>query len=225
LDIAMGDAAAGMCVDFYGRFQSETPGAGKGRLAFITPHGGTAVDTDPIGLFRGAPHPELATAFIEFVLSREGQKLWSFRVGTPGGPERYALRRLPILPDLYAPAFDALRSDPGENPYDEARAFTYHAAWTGPMLRAITFVVRTTCLDAHSELAEAYRALFRAGFPRRATALFDDVRAVDYATALGPVQKALASGDPADEGALGNRLIDAVRDQYRRVAEMARAGE
>jgi iron(III) transport system substrate-binding protein len=225
LDIAMGDAAAGMCIDFYGRFQSETPGAGAGRLGFTTPHGGTAVDTDPIGLFRGAPHRELATAFMEFVLSPEGQKLWNFRVGTPGGPQRYALRRLPILPALYAPAFDALRSDPGENPYDEARAFTYHPAWTGSLLRAITFIIRTTCLDAHSELADAYRALFRAGFPPRATALFDDVHAVDYAAAMGPIQSAISSGDAVDEAALGNRLIDGVRLQYRRVAEMARAGE
>ena len=225
LDIAMGDAAAGMCIDFYGRFQSETPGGGAGRLGFVTPHGGTAVDTDPIGLFRGAPHRELATAFMEFVLSREGQKLWNLRVGAPGGPQRYALRRSPILPELYAPAFDALRSDPGENPYDEARAFTYHAAWTGPLLRAITFIVRTTCLDAHAELGDAYRALFRAGFPPRATAIFDDVGAVDYATAMGPVQSALSSGDAADEAALGNRLIDAVRSQYRQVAVLARAGE
>jgi iron(III) transport system substrate-binding protein len=225
LDIAMGDAAAGMCIDFYGRFQSETPGGGAGRLGFVTPHGGTAVDTDPVGLFRGAPHRELAVAFMEFVLSPEGQKLWNFRVGTPGGPQRYALRRLPILPDLYRPAFDALRSDPGENPYDEARAFVYHPSWTGPLARTITFIIRTTCLDAHAELGDAYRALFRAGFPPRATSLFDDVRAIDYAAAMGSIQSAVSSGNPVDEAALGNRFIEAARAQYRRVAELARAGD
>jgi hypothetical protein len=224
LDIAMGDAAAGMCIDFYGRFQSETPGGGAGRLGFVTPHGGTAVDTDPIALFRGAPHRDLAVAFIEFVLSRDGQKLWNFRVGTEGGPERYALRRLPILPALYEPAFDAVRSDPGQNPYREARAFTYHPAWTGPLLRAIIFIIRTTCLDAHDELAESYRALSRAGFPPRATALFDDVRGIDYAAAVGPIQRAV-SGDPVDEVALGNRLVEVTRDQYRRVTALALAGE
>jgi iron(III) transport system substrate-binding protein len=224
LDIAMGDAAAGMCIDYYGRFQSETRGGGAGRLGFITPHGGTAVDTDPIGLLRGAPHRELAIEFMKFVLSQEGQKLWNFRVATPGGPQRYALRRMPILPALYAPAFDMFRSDPGENPYDEARAFTYHPAWTGPLYRAIVFIIRATCLDAHDELAAAYRALFRAGFPPRATALFDDVSLVDYAAASGPL-RAASSGSPVDEAAAGNRLVEAVRDQYRRVAELARAGE
>jgi ABC-type Fe3+ transport system substrate-binding protein len=224
LDIAMGDAAAGMCIDFYGRFQSETPGGGAGRLAFVTPHGGTAVDTDPIGLFRGAPHRELGVAFMEFVLSTEGQKVWNFRVGTPGGPHRYALRRLPILPALYLPAFDAYRSDPGENPYDEARAFTYHPAWTGPLARTIAFIIRVTCLDAHAELAEAYRALFRAGFPPRATSLFDDVKQIDYAAAQGPIQGAV-TGNPVDEAAVCNRLVDAMTAQYRQVAALARAGE
>src|SRR5678815_864274 len=51
LDVAMGDAAAGMCIDFYGRFQSEgaqpsgtTARSGAARLGFATPRGGTAMD-------------------------------------------------------------------------------------------------------------------------------------------------------------------------------------
>jgi ABC-type Fe3+ transport system substrate-binding protein len=225
LDIAMGDAAAGMCIDFYGRSQSETRGGGAGRLGFVTPHGGTAVDTDPIGLFRGAPHRELAVAFMEFVLSPEGQKLWNFRVGTPGGPVRYALRRLPILPALYAPSEAARRSDPGENPYDEARAFVYHPVWTGPLVRAITFIVRVTCLDAHEELAAAYRDLFRAGFPPRASSLFEDVALIDYPSALGSIRAAVTSGNPVDEAELGNRFVSAARAQYRDVSKLARAGQ
>jgi iron(III) transport system substrate-binding protein len=225
LDIAMGDAAAGMCIDFYGRSQSETPGAGAGRLGFVTPHGGTAVDTDPIGLLRGAPHRELAVEFMAFVLSPEGQKLWNFRVGTLGGPARYALRRLPISPALYAAPFDALRSDPGENPYDEARAFVYHPAWTAPLVRALTFVIRVTCIDAHDELATAYRDLFRAGFPPRAAALFDDVGRIDYAATRGPIHSAVTSGNPVDEATLANRMMTAVRAQYREVSHLARSGQ
>src|SRR5262249_23915521 len=80
LDVATGDAAAGMCIDFYGRFQAEsarTPDGGA-RLGFAMPPLGTALDADPIGLLRGAPHRALAIEFIEFVLSKEGQKLWNF---------------------------------------------------------------------------------------------------------------------------------------------------
>ena len=118
LDVASGDAAAGMCIDYYGRFQAEAAAlAGRpGRVGFVTARGETSINADPIALLRGAPHRELAIAFIEFVLSDDGQKLWSFRRGAPGGPERYALRRLPIVPHLYDHAFDGFRADPGREP-------------------------------------------------------------------------------------------------------------
>jgi len=225
LDVAMGDAAVGMCIDFYGRFQSETtaPG-GAARLGFATPSGGTAMDADPIALLRGAPHRELAIQFMEFVMSPEGQKIWNFKVGSPGGPERYALRRLPILPELYAPQYDRYRSDPDEHPYEESRAFDYHAAWTGSLFRSIAFIVRVMCVDTKDELGDAYRALREKDFPPRATALFDDVDLVDYRTALGTVRSALASSNPVEEVILQNRLVDALRKQYRRVAQLAREG-
>ena len=42
--------------------------------------------------------------FIEFVLSIDGQKLWNFKTSSPGGPERFALRRMPVRRDFYAQA-------------------------------------------------------------------------------------------------------------------------
>ena len=98
-------AAAGMCIDFYGRFQSESvrkPGWHLTHAHTSLPMGGSSVGVDTIGLMRGAPDAALAREFIEFVISPEGQKLWNWKVGTPGGPHKYALRRLPILPSLYA---------------------------------------------------------------------------------------------------------------------------
>jgi ABC-type Fe3+ transport system substrate-binding protein len=226
IDVATGDAAAGMCIDFYGRFQSEsTAHGGPSRIGFVMPRGGTSIDADAIALMRGAPHRELAREFIDFVLSREGQKLWNFKVGAPGGPERYALRRLPVLPELYAPEYDTFRSDPGEHPFEQARAFVYHPGWTGPLLRSLSFVVRVMCVDTEHDLSEAYRALFSHGFPPRATAAFDDVELVGYAAATGPIRAALGSGNPLDEVALGNRLVGALRAQYRAVVDLARSGQ
>src|SRR5690242_18981600 len=129
-----------MCIDFYGRFQSETAShGGPSQIGFAMPSGGTAIDADAIGLMRGAPHRELALRFIEFTLSPEGQKLWNFKVGTPGGPDRYALRRLPVLPELYRPEYEALRSDPDERPLEQARSFEYHAEWTAPLIPTLAF--------------------------------------------------------------------------------------
>ena len=226
LDVSTGDAAAGMCIDFYGRFQSEVTNAeagdGRPRMGFRTARGETAINADPIALLRGAPHPALALDFIEFVLSEEGQKVWAFRRGTPGGPERYTLHRLPILPRLYDHAFDEYRADPDENPYEDVRGFVYRESLTGPLFNAIAFVVKAMCIDPADELTDAAAALAAAHFPPRATALFDDVSAVDYAAVAGPVRAALQSSDPLDAARLSAGLVTRFRAQYRRVAALAR---
>lgn len=61
LDVEAGEAAAGMTIDFYGRFQSETVrrADGSSRIGYTDAKGGTSYGTDPIALLRGAPHPEL----------------------------------------------------------------------------------------------------------------------------------------------------------------------
>ena len=227
LDVSTGEAAAGMCIDFFGRFQGEyAASVGRpGRVGFATARGETSLDADPIALLRGAPHRALAIEFIEFVLSEEGQKIWAFRRGTPGGPETYTLRRLPILPALYDHAFDADRADPDENPYAEGRTFVYRPAWTGQLFSAIALVVRTMCIDPDEELREAYGALAVAHFPPRATALFDDVSLVDYDTVDGPLRTALQSSDPLEEARWSVRLVEQHRALYRRVTALARAGQ
>jgi ABC-type Fe3+ transport system substrate-binding protein len=224
LDVSKGEAAAGMCIDFFGRFEAEHAASiGRpGSVGFATAHGETSLDADPIGLLRGAPHRELAVELMEFVLSEEGQKIWSFRAGTPGGPERYSLRRLPILPALYEPRFDAFRSDPDERPYARERTFVYRPAWTGHLFTAIALVVRAMCVDPDSELQEAWRALEASGFPREAVAAFDDITGVDYDTVDGPLRAALQSADPLEEAHFAIALVDRHRALYKRVTELAR---
>lgn len=225
-DVEAGDAAAGMCIDFYGRFQSEAARKpdGRSRLAYVTPPGGSSVSADPIGMFRGAPHPELARAFIEFVLSLDGQKLWNFQAGAPGGPERYALRRLPIRPELYRPEFAPFRSDPAVDPYEQAQSFTYHAEWTATLFRVISFVIRVMCIEPHDELREAWHALIAAGFPPEATRTLHDLTPVAHARARGPIRETLRSPRRIDHVALARELSDAFREQYERAAALAREG-
>lgn len=227
VDVSQGDAAIGMCIDFYGRYQSEAVRVGKehSRLQYFTPAGGSSVGVDPIGMLRGAPNPEVARHFIDFVLSIEGQKLWNFKVGTPGGPVRYALRRLPVRKELYAPEFEKFRSDPGVFPYEEARLFTYHPGWTGPLFKALGFIVRVACLDPHDEQVAAWEALVAADFPPLATERFSDLSAVNYAVARDEIAPALASADRILEVRLAKRLGDHFRNQYREAAELARKGQ
>lgn len=225
-DVESGDAAAGMVIDFYGRYQSEAVRRpdGSSRLQYVTPAGGSSFGTDPVGMMRGAPSPDVAKAFIEFCISEEGQKLWNWKVGTPGGPVRYALRRLPILPELYEPRFDVYRSDPGVNPYLETN-FVYHPEWTAPLFRVISFVVQVVAIEPHEELREAWRELVRAGFPPQATAKFDEVTAVDYAAAQKVLRPALGSVQKIEQVRLTKALCDQFRQQYKEAAALARAGK
>lgn len=221
-DVQSGNAAVGTCIDFYGRFDNDRPGPGQ-RLSFALPHGGSAMDSDPIALLRGAPSPALARTFIEFVLSPEGQGLWAYKRGVPGGPERYALRRTPIVPSMFTKEKRALRSDPDDDPYVAARSFTYHAAWTGPLFRALSFVVKVMCVDTEDELHEAAAALAANRDPARARAEFDDVSLVSYAVVKNEIAPALSSGDPLREVALQNRLVSALKRQYEQVTQLARS--
>lgn len=226
LDVLRGDAAAGMCIDFYGRSAEEDVRRpdGSSRVGFVSPLGGTSISVDPIGLLRGAPDPQLATAFMEFVLGDAGQKLWSFRVGEPGGPRRHALRRLPVRRDLYTPENTARMSDGREEPFERAKAFIYHPERTAASFNAIRFLVRVMCVDSHDELHSAWKAIIEAGMPERAIAVLEDLTRVKYEAATGSISKILASRDKAQETRLARELGDAFRNQFIRAGAMARNG-
>lgn len=228
IDVASGNCAAGMCIDFYGRQQVEALSrrAGSKRVAYRSPPGGTVFSVDPIGLLRGAPNPGPARAFIEFVMSREGQRLWNQRPGTEGGPERFALRRLPVRKDTYLePGSAERRSDPEENPYSLEDPLVYRPEWTAGLFGELRFILRVMCLDSHPELTEAWREVIAAGSPSEALAVFSDVSAVNYATASERIKQALRAKDKVEELRLAKELGEHFRAQYARAAEIARAAK
>ncbi|HEY8993656.1 MAG TPA: extracellular solute-binding protein [Lacunisphaera sp.] len=231
IDVAAGNCAVGMCIDFYGRYQEQSSGerSGRKRLGFYMPVDGTTLSPDPIALMRGAPNRELAVAFIEYVMSLEGQKLWNFKPGTPGGPGHFALRRLPIRKDFYAqPEFTAHRSDPDVNPYAGETPLVYNAAWTGSLFREMAFVIRVMAIDTHAELAAAWRAINAPGLDSavhdRALAALTDLSVVNYEQMFSRVKPALNSKNKVDEVRLASELAEQFRRQYQRAAEIARDG-
>jgi hypothetical protein len=230
IDVAAGDCAAGMCIDFYGREQQESVrrrGGGE-RLGYLSPPGGAAYSVDPIALLRGAPDRPVAVAFIEYVLSLEGQKLWNFRPGTPGGPKEYALRRLPVRRDFYAhEEWRQYRSDPEEDPYEERKLLVFHNEWTSRLFYELAFDVRVMTEDCHPELVSAWRAIIAAPEPARSRALavLQDVSAVDYDQSLGRITRALVSKNQVDELVLARELGESFRANYRRAERIARGGQ
>jgi iron(III) transport system substrate-binding protein len=177
-------------------------------------------------LMRGAANPAGAQEFIDYVMSREGQRLWNQKPGTPGGPERYALRRLPVRKDAYdEPGLAERRSDPEEMPYAIEDPLVYRQEWTGALFGELRFIMRVMCLDSHPELVAAWREVSAAGSPPEAMAALRDMSAVDYAASMGRIKNALKAKDKVEELNLAKELGEKFRAQYRRAAELARTGK
>lgn len=221
-DVAMGDAAVGMCIDFYGRTFNEMfrgENGAESRVQFLMPRGGTSIGADPIGMLRGAPNPSLAHEFVRFVLSPDGQKLWNYGPGTPGGPERFALRRPPIRKDFYNAENRKHMTDPDVNPYEISAGFIYHPEWTGSLFASLRFAIRASCMDPHEEQQHAWQALIEAGMPPEGLAEFDAIGPVSYQSVLSEIVPALNSKDKISEVALGRHISDHFRKQYLQIAK------
>ncbi len=226
IDVAQGDCAAGICIDFSGRAQAEVAtqrSGGAARLAFVTPRGGTVNSVDPIAIFRGAPHREAAEAFLEFTLSMEGQKLWNFRPGVPEGPEHFALRRLPVRADFYRHAeWKPLRSDPDAEPFANDEQLVYQPAWTAHLFRESALAIRVMCLDTHPELVRAWRAIIAAGMPPAALDKLGELDALSYDEVSMTFRQTLAAKDKTEELRLANRLAAHFRQIYAEAEAIAR---
>ena len=163
-DVSAGNCLAGIAVDFYGSSEAKhlEERSGSKRFRFIMPIGGGAPSPDPIAMFRGAPNPELAKSFIEFIVSLDGQKILYFNVGTDGGPQKSTMRRMPILKTIYDKKYDDLRCDASINPYKSSESFTSHDEWTDPVSNSIGVVIKLAFLDSSDELSDAMGAIINA---------------------------------------------------------------
>lgn len=111
IDVSLGEAAMGMCIDFYGRTQAQfiRNADGSERVAYVDPPLLSDIDPDPVSLLNGGPNQQLAIQFIEFCLTEEGQALWQFPVATGKdemGPRQFELRRLPARRIMYEKYLD-----------------------------------------------------------------------------------------------------------------------
>jgi iron(III) transport system substrate-binding protein len=166
LDVGQGNAAAGMCIDFYGRSFAEelTSKSGSPRVVWIAPLQGTTLSADPIAVLKGAEHAALAQDFVTFCLSLEAQTIWFGKPGTPGGPLEKALHRTPIRRDCYTPENLANSTMPQARPYSDPANFIYQRELTGAAFNTLRQLVKIICIDSHEEMKAAWLALRDAGW-------------------------------------------------------------
>jgi len=168
-DVGSAQAVAGIAIDFYGR--KEILRVGEKLVGFVIPEGGSITDSDPIGMLKGAPHPDLAAHFIEFVISEAGQKLWVFKAGTPGGPEHYVLGRLSVLPNLYKTDSQYML-DP-VNPFAAAEPLKANEAESNLRSTFLGDLIKSALIDNHDGLVAARKAIRALGDPPDLLARFD----------------------------------------------------
>ena len=165
LDVAAGEAMAGLAIDFYGRTQAQAvtpPGAppSASRVGYIDPVGATYIDADPASILRGGPHPELARRFIAFCMTEQAQSLWQFPVNAdqsgppPTGPVQYELRRAPVRRVMFEKHADRF-IDPVD-PF-VAAADVPSRGWRS----AIPVMMGAFGVDSDEELQAAWKSLNR----------------------------------------------------------------
>ena len=159
-DVSQGDAAMGVCIDFYGRYQSQAikSSGGGDRVGYIDPPSATMIDPDPISLLRGAPNEELALRFIEYCMTKEAQALWQFSTNDSSddalGPDQFELRRMPVRREMYSIYMDRMIDQ--VNPYETARA----APFPDRNMRAfIAPLFSGMAMDHHDALVEAWEVI------------------------------------------------------------------
>jgi len=152
-DAAAGEIACGMSIDVYAWRQVAE--VGPDRMGFVLPEGLTVINPDGIAVLKGAPHPELAAAFVEFVLTEPGQKLWCLKRGAPGGPKAFQLDRLPVIPGLAA----RFGNDASVlyDPYTWKGSFVYDSAKGALRWTILNDLLGATMIDTHGELATAWK--------------------------------------------------------------------
>ncbi|MFH1708571.1 MAG: ABC transporter substrate-binding protein [Planctomycetota bacterium] len=166
-DVSLGQAAYGLAIDFYAFIEIERYGAT--RLGFIHPEGETVITPDGIALLKGAPHPDTARAFIDYVMS-DGQKLWILRPGLPGGPRHMAPCRFPVDATLYdlPPAQRAVPV----NPYAITNTLSYDGGKGGRRWDIMGDLVAAYVITPHAELKACWEECIRQGVSDEACAAF-----------------------------------------------------
>ncbi len=223
-DVSSGEAAAGVCIDFYGFSEADwsRQTTGAPTMTYVMPRGGTAVTADPVQLLRGAPNPGAAKDFIDFLLSKEGAAIWLQKPGTPGGPIRYAQLRPTVRKDSPREIPAEYQSIPDYRPYDLGGTFEYRSDWTGRYFSLIRVLIKCVALDPEDDLRAAWKAILDNGGPEANPEAMAELLTLPVPYENAADESKSLGGTPAEAAAARTRWTEAARASYLRAEELAR---
>ena len=152
IDVTLGEVAYGMAIDSYAWAQVKE--AGEHVIGFTMPPNLTIVSGDGLAILKGAPNPEVAKAFVRFVLTEEGQRLWVLKKGEQGGPQRFELAKFSVRPDLYEKI--ATRSAVRMNPFAWESDLVYDATLGSTRWNVINDLLGSQIVEPHGALRAAW---------------------------------------------------------------------
>lgn len=158
-DVTLGETAYAFAIDFYGFSQIAV--AGRTNMTFVLPTDFTAINADCIAILKGAPHPETARRFLDFVVSEPGQRLWFLPKGHPEGPRQFSIERMAIRPDFY-PRYRGV-SNIEFSPFDLRQPFQYDSKLSRNRREVVAALAGAILVDSHVELIAAWRAVAQRG--------------------------------------------------------------
>ncbi|MDA0837732.1 MAG: ABC transporter substrate-binding protein [Planctomycetota bacterium] len=218
MDVARGENALGMCIDFYAG--AKIAEVGDDLIGFVMPKGLTVIDSDPIAILKGSPNLEESRGFVRYVMSEEGQKIWMLRKGAAGGPKRFGLARLSVMPSLYKTDPAVMLIDQDSSPFKGDSNFNYDSKKGGARWQVISDFMRAALIDTHEEAVRAWKAIIDNNFPHEANAILGK----------GPLTEAevmeLVSGwkDAQFREKTRSGWVKWYREHYRKVKELAESG-
>jgi hypothetical protein len=153
-DVTIGEVAYGLAIDFYAWAQVNEAGADK--IGFVMPDNLTVINPDCIGILKGAPNGLVAQAFIRFVMSAPGQKLWLWSKGSVDGPQQFQLNRFSVLPSLYelSPQNTAVKL----NPFSWHSKFTFDDKLASTRWAIVDDLIGSMVIDPKKLLSQAWNA-------------------------------------------------------------------
>jgi ABC-type Fe3+ transport system substrate-binding protein len=153
--VSRGDAVAGMCIDFYA--WAEVNRSEPGRMGFVYPPNLTVVNPDAMCILKGAPNMKVAQAFVRFIMSEQGQRIWCLKMGQPGGPRENQLNRFTVMPDLYAKYGKTLAVT--INPFSWEGSFVYDSRKGSVRWGIVNDMIGAMLIDSQNELNAAWKSM------------------------------------------------------------------
>ena len=148
-----------------------------------------------------------------------------FQCRSTGRAKKYALRRPPVLKELYKPEYKKFRSDPDYDPYASGADFVYRGERTGRYYNLLRILIRVLMLDCQEELQSAWAAIIKAGGPDKVPEAMKEFNMLPFSYGeASKASKGLNAENARDVVRLKREWRDNMRKHYQKAAELAVEG-